>query len=79
LLLLILLSFKICIIRSILNKFILFFYALGFLLFIITYFLIRNMDRFEDDGTIAIAAFIVIVCVILVKRMKDKQAKKDYP
>lgn len=75
----VLLSLWICIIRSFVNKFIYFFYTLGFILFVVTYFLIRDAKNIDDDGTIAIAVFIVIVCLILVKRMRDANARKEYP
>lgn len=74
-----LLTFTSCFIRSLVNRFINLFYASGFILFVGTYFLIRNAKDIKDDGTIAIAIFIVIVCLILVKRMKDSNAKKEYP
>ncbi|NOQ28168.1 MAG: hypothetical protein GQ564_22630 [Bacteroidales bacterium] len=74
-----LLTFKNCYVRSLVNKFIYFFYAIGFVLFVLSYFLIRNAKNIKDDGTIAIAMFIVIVCLILVKRMKDSNARKEYP
>jgi len=79
LLLFILLSIKVCIIRSIINRFIYFFYAFGFVLFVATYFLIREAKFIKDDGTIAVAAFIVVACLILVKTMRDNNARKDYP
>ncbi len=79
LLLFMLLSIRVCLFRSIINRFIFHFYALGFVLFVATYFLIRGDDNIKDDGTIAIAAFIVAACLILVKTMRDNNARKDYP
>lgn len=75
----ILLSLKICFFRSLLNRFIIFFYGLGILVFILTYFLLRQTKMSNDDGTIAIAAFIVIASLILVKRTRDTNIKKGFP
>lgn len=79
LLLFILLSLRVCFFRSLINRFIYFLYAIGFILFVGTYFLIREAEFINDDGTIAIAAFIVVACLILVKTMRDNNARKDYP
>lgn len=79
LLIFMLLSIKICLFRSIIDRFIYFFYAFGFVLFVATYFLIREAKFIKDDGTIAVAAFIVVACLILVKTMRDNNARKDYP
>jgi GH18 family chitinase len=73
------LSFKICLVRSLVNRFLYFFYALGFILFIVTYFLIRETNYIENDGSIAIIAFIIIVSLIMIKTMHDNNARKDYP
>jgi hypothetical protein len=79
LLLFMLLSIKVCIIRSIINRFIYFFYALGFALFVATYYLIRGDGHIKSDGAIVVAAFTIVVCLILVKTMRDNNARKDYP
>lgn len=78
-LLILLLSLKICLIRSLVTRFVYFFYAIGFILFIATYFLIRQTNYIENDGSVAIIAFIIIVSLIMIKSMRDSNARKDYP
>ncbi len=75
----ILLSFRICFFYSLIRRYIYFFYALGFVLFIGTYFLLREIPSIPDDGTIAVALFIGLVCLILVKSILDSKAKKAAP
>lgn len=74
-----LLSIKICLVKSFVKKYTYMFYGLGFILFVATYFLINKTQSIPNDGNIAIIAFVLIVSIIVVKNLYDKNERKDYP
>ncbi|MDR3705685.1 MAG: hypothetical protein P4L28_07265 [Paludibacteraceae bacterium] len=79
LLLILSMSIWVCFFRSLVSRFKYLFYAIGFILFVGTYFLINKIDAIPNDGTIAIVAFVIIVLIVLIKNIHENSLRKDYP
>lgn len=70
-----------CVIRSLSIKFEFILYMVGVILFIGTYFLIRETsdDLIPNDGAIAIFLFIIMASAIIIRKIYLNSIKKDFP
>ncbi len=70
-----------CVIRSLSIKFEFILYTVGVILFIGTYFLIRETsdDLIPNDGAIAIFLFIIMASAIIIRKIYLNSIKKDFP